>query len=130
MQTRRGRTLLGSGDAITYQILASLRRRGLRNRNWMRLKSEQKALFQCALWVAKLRGRISNMKLIAQIAAIALKLTAGYRNHILSVGRRRAAALQAAFGKPNGLFTRIPRLREWLADPNYIMYLGILEANG
>jgi hypothetical protein len=33
------------------------------------------------------------------------------------------------YGQPGGLFSWAPRMREWLHDRKYIVYLGVLEVN-
>jgi len=52
-----------------YSCLVSLRRRGFRNGNWRRLPFVDRALFRCALWVAKVRGRIVSLELLVRVLA-------------------------------------------------------------
>jgi hypothetical protein len=82
------------------------------------------------LWVAKFNGKIRNTQLAAQVLDIVLKLTESFRSHVIEAGRRRAARMATSFGKPNSILNWVPRLRGWLTDPNYLIYLGILEING
>ena len=121
--------LLRNGDSITYPCLVDLRRRGLRNGNWRHLDSGQKALFQCALWIAKLRGKITNTKLIVQVIEIALSLGRIFRSAIMRAGRKRIAMMRDAYAKPGGVLSWAPKIREWLEDVNYVYYLGVLEVN-
>jgi hypothetical protein len=121
--------LLGSGDSITYPCLVGLRRRGLRNGNWRHLDSEQKALFQCAMWVAKARGRISNAEFMVQVLRVALRLLEGMRSSILKAGRNRSTSMLAAYAKPDSVFGWAPRVRDWLSDVSYVWYLGVLQVN-
>jgi len=121
--------LLRSGDSITYPSLVELRRRGLRNGNWRHLDSGQKALFRCALWVAKARGKITNTRLMVQVLRIVLKLLERFQSRIVKAGRARAAAMFEAYARPKGVFSWALRIREWLHDPKYIAYLGALELN-
>ena len=114
---------------LSYSSLVGFWRRGFRNGNWGTLNIAEKGLFRCALWVAKVRGKISNMKLMVQVLKVALKLTEGFRSHVLKAGRRRAVTMYETYGKPNGVFSWVPRLKEWLCDPNYVLYLGILQVN-
>ena len=118
-----------SGDSITYPCLVDLRRRGFRNGNWRDLDSGQKALFQCALWIAKLRGKITNTKLIVQVIEIALSLGRIFRSAIMRAGRKRIAMMRDAYAKPGGVLSWAPHVRQWLNDAGYIWYLGVLEVN-
>jgi hypothetical protein len=121
--------LFGGSDSITYPCLVGLRRRGLRNGNWRHLDSGQRALFQCALWVAKVRGRISNTKLMVQVLRVALRLLETVRSSILRAGRNRSTSMLAAYSKPDSVFGWAPRIRDWLNDTSYVWYLGVLEVN-
>jgi hypothetical protein len=118
--------LLGSSDSITYPWLVALRRRGFRNGNWKNLDAGQRALFRCALWVAKARGRISNLKFVAQILDAAVRLL---ESSILKVGRQRATKTFETFSKPGGVFGWAPTVRHWLSESSYVQYLGVLEVN-
>lgn len=121
--------LLGSGDSITYPRLAGLRRRGLRNGSWRRLDVGQKALFKCALWIAKTRGRISNAKLMVQVIRVALRLLETARSGIIRAGRIRSTSMFETYSKPGGVFGWAPRVREWLSESAYVWYLGVLQVN-
>ena len=125
----RMRDLLGRGDSITYPRLVDVRRRGLRNGNWRRLESGQKALFRCALWLAKTRGQICNTKLMVQIAGVALRLVENVRSNILRLGRNRSTKMLANYSKPGAVFGWAPKVREWLSEAGYVWYLGVLEVN-
>jgi hypothetical protein len=121
--------LLQDGNSITYPCLVGFLRRALRNGNWRHLDTADRALFRCALWVAKARGKISNTKLMVQALKIALKLVEGVRSAILKVGRRRTALMFEIYGKPLGVFSWAPQVREWLNDSRYVRYLGVLGVN-
>jgi hypothetical protein len=86
-------------------------------------------MFRCALWVAKARGKISNMKLMVHVLRIALKILATHPSRILNAGRRRANQMLEEYAKPGGVFSWAPRMREWLYDPRYVRYLGVMEVN-
>jgi hypothetical protein len=121
--------LLQDGDCITYPSLVDFRRHGLRNGNWRHLDTADRALFRCAFWVAKVRGKISNTKLMVQVLKIALKLVERAPSTILEAGRRRAAAIYEAYAKPSGVFSWAPQVRGWLNDVRYVWYLGVLGVN-
>ncbi|MGA2462615.1 MAG: hypothetical protein ABSF82_14450 [Candidatus Bathyarchaeia archaeon] len=120
--------LLEDGNSITYPCLVGFLRRGLRNGNWGHLDTADRALFRCALWVAKARGKISNTKLMVQALRVALKIVQMV-SRIGRVGRTRATMMLQEFAKPRGVFSWAPRVRGWLQDPRYQTYLGLLEVN-
>jgi hypothetical protein len=121
--------LLQDGDSITYPSLVDFRRRGLRNGNWRHLDTADRALFRCAFWVAKVRGKISNAKLMVQVLKIALKLVEHARSAILEAGRRRAALMIEIYGGPHGVFSWAPQVRQWLGEASFVRFLGVLVVN-
>jgi hypothetical protein len=69
------------------------------------------------------------MRLMVQILRIALELVKSFQSRIASAGKKRAMILFQSYGRPGGVFTWAPRMREWLHDPKYVTYLGLLEVN-
>jgi len=121
---------LQGSDSLTYSSLSELKLRGLRNGGWARLEIAEKALFRCALWIAKARNRITNTRLMVQVLRIALKLLKSFQeSRIVKAGKARAAIMLEMYARPGGVFSWAPRMREWLHDPKYLMYLGVLEVN-
>ena len=120
---------LQDSDSLTYSSLNQLKRRGLRNGAWARLEIAEKGLFRCALWIAKARGKITNTRLMVQILRVALKLLKNFESRIARAGKARAAIMLETYARPGGVFTWAPGMREWLHDPKYLMYLGVLEVN-
>ena len=121
--------LLQNPDSLSHTWLIGYWRRGLRNGNWTMLSIAEKGLFRCALWVAKARGKISNTRLMVQVLRIALKLLENFKSHIGKAGREKAMMMLEAYAKPGGVFSWAPRMREWLHNPRYVWYLGVLEVN-
>ena len=121
--------LLRGRDSLTYSSLAGFQRRSMRNHSWRRLSVAERGLYRCALWIAKARNKITNTRLMVHILRIALKLHHGFQNRIVRAGRVRAVRMFQEYAKPDGVFSWAPRMREWLHDPNYIVYLGVLEVN-
>lgn len=120
--------LLKDGNSITYPCLVHFLRKGLRNGNWRHLDTTDKALFRCALWVTKAKGKITNTKLMVQVIRVALKILQT-ASRIGRAGRTRATIMLREFAKPRGVFSWAPRVRGWLHDPRYQTYLGLLEVN-
>ena len=120
---------LQNADSLTYSHLEGFWRRSIRNRSWGRLSTAERGLYRCALWVAKARGKITNTRLMVQVLRITLKLLERFQSRIVKAGRARAAAMFEEYARPGGVFSWAPRMREWLYDPKYIVYLGALEMN-
>jgi hypothetical protein len=116
--------LSGNQASVSYGWLRSLWRRSVRNGQWTRLSLPKRGLYRCALWIAKARGGISNMRLIVQTLRIALELLKSFQSRIVSAGKKRAMILFERYGQPGGVFSWAPRMREWLHDQKYISYLG------
>jgi len=116
-------------DDLTYSRLSSIWHRALRNGNWATLGVSERGLFRCALWVARVRGRISNQKLMVQVVQIALKLANDLRNSILRAGRLRVGMLRDTYRRPGGVFSWAPQVSRWLSELGYVLYLGVLEVN-
>jgi len=116
-------------DYLDFSYLSAVRRRGLRNGNWPRLPPVDRALFRCALWVTKVRGRIVSFRLMVRVLGIALKLLMAPRMRIWRAGRARAEELMRRF-EERGLFEWTPNVRSWLVDPSYVFCLGLGELFG
>ena len=69
------------------------------------------------------------MKLMVQVLRIALKILESFQSRIAKAGRMRAMVMFEAYAKPGGVFSWAPRMREWLHDPRYVWYLGVVEVN-
>ena len=120
---------LRSSDSLSYSWLDRLWHRSHRNRSWSRLSVAERGMFRCGLWVAKARGKISSMRLMVHVLRIALKLLETHSSRIVTAGRRRAQRMFEEYAKPGGVFSWAPYVRQWLNDPGYIRYLGVLEVN-
>ncbi len=118
-----------ANDSLSYSWLDRLWHRSHRNRSWGRLSVAERGMFRCALWIAKARGKISSMRLMVHVLRIALKLLETHSSRIVTAGRQRATQMFEEYTKPGGVFSWAPCLRQWLNDPGYIRYLGVLEVN-
>ena len=102
--------------------------RGLRTGSWRRLSLDEKGLFRCALWVARVRGRLSNTRLMVRVAGILVKLLATFKAQLLRVGRVRAERLGACLHE-RGAENWASEVFRWLTDRSFITYLGVLATN-
>ncbi len=110
---------------LTFGMLSTLRLTSIRMGDWVKLSSTEKALFRCALWIAQVRKRIVNDRLVAQVFAIAWHLLEIVQNRITVAGVSRARIMLETYSKPRGVFDWAPQVKEWLCDATYIFYLGV-----
>ena len=111
---------------VTYADLSAIFKKGLRNGNWRKLNSLDKALYRAALWYMKHRWSIVNTALVEKLSALIerLKETKGMR--IFKRGFKKAVEMLET-GEENGVFVWAPRLKDWLKDPDYIFWLGTVR---
>ncbi len=64
-----------------------------------------------------------------QEVTVGLKLLADFRGRILRAGKKRAALAYEAYRKPDRVSSWTHRIIEWLDDPDYLLYLGVLAVN-
>lgn len=112
-------------SSISFSILSSLWRKSLRSGHWFSIGSAEKALYRCALWIAKARGFIVNKALVTQILEIAEHLLGSIRSRITATGKERARLMLKNYGNGGGVFGWAPQVREWLHDATYVFYLGV-----
>jgi len=124
----RGSGSMLPSDMFNHRYLQSAYRKGFRNGGWRRLSLEDKGLFRCALWVAEVRGRLANMRLMVQVAGILMKLLATFKAQITRVGRATAERIMASLQK-SGVEKYAPQVLEWFKDRKFITYLGVLATN-
>ena len=117
--------LSACASPISFSSLSSLWRRSLRSGSWARISSAEKALYRCALWIAKERGCIVNRELVAQVLEISEHLFRGIRSRITGAGRERARLMLKSYSNRCGVFGWAPRVKEWLRDTTYVFYLGV-----
>ncbi len=106
---------------FTYNELLASFRKGLRNGNWRRLHSKEKALYMVALWYSCMRGAILNEMLVGKLAALVDKLKATSGARVFKRGYEKAIAL---LSKGECIFAWAPSFREWLKDADYVFWLG------
>jgi len=115
-------------DMFSHRFLRSAYKKGLRTGGWHRLGLEDKGLFRCALWVAKVRGRLANMRLMVQVARILTKLLATFKGLMVRLGRIEAERLTLCL-QSRKAEEWAPRALEWVRDQRFITYLGVLATN-
>jgi hypothetical protein len=116
---------LSEATSISFGILSTLWRKSLRSGSWAKIGSAEKALYRCALWIARARGFIVNKALVTQVLEIARHLLGSIRSRIAAAGKERARLLLKNYSTRGGVFGWAPQAKDWLHDANYIFYLGV-----
>jgi hypothetical protein len=88
----------------------------------------EKALYKCALWLARTRGRITSTRLLAIVYEIVRKLTATRREQIYRLGTARAGSLWNKYELAR-VFEWAPEIKMLLSRAEYVTYLGVMELN-
>jgi hypothetical protein len=114
---------------LDYASLRSHLRAGQRRGTWFGLGTVEKALYRCAMWVAKVRGTISSTKLAVNILSIITKLMATIKTRIYALGLARAHALWSNCMSA-GVFDWAPEAKAQFSRIEYVTYLGVMELNG
>jgi len=108
---------------FTYKELLTGFKKGLRNSNWRKLSSLEKALYRAALWYSRVQGAIINEMLVSKLSVLVDKLKATSGARVFKRGFEKAVEL---LNKGEGIFAWAPSLREWLKDPDYVFWLGAM----
>lgn len=125
----RSQPVLLRNRRLDHESLRFYMKRGLRQGTWAALDTVEKALYRCALWVAKVRGRIASSKLSMSILGIISKLVITAGTRVYTLGRARAHALWNCYISA-GVFEWAPEVKASFARRDYIMYLGVMELRG
>jgi len=111
---------------ITYDDLAAVLRKGLRNGNWRKLRFLDKALFRAAIAYAKHGRSIVNGLLVEKLLELAARLNETKGMRIFKKGFEKAVEMLGK-GEEKGVFAWAPQLKRWLRDPDYIFWLGTVR---
>lgn len=110
---------------MSYVELNTIFRKGLRNGNWKKLKFMDKALYRAAMWYAKHGRSIVGGLVVEKLLEIIEKLKETKGMRIFKGGLKRATAMLRYEKK--GVFVWAPQVKEWLKDPDYIFWLGMVS---
>lgn len=111
-------------NALGYNYLFRLWKKGFRNGNWNQLNRIEKALYIASLSLARMRGRIVNSKLILELLNIIHKIIETSGDKLMITAHHRAIKIFMKF-QAIGLFEWAPQVKSWFNDPSYIFWLGI-----
>lgn len=109
---------------MSHSYLTHFWKKGFRNGNWRKLDRIEKALYMASLSLAKMRGRIVNLRLILELRGIIDKLRETAGDRLMRTSYQRAMELYGRFAAI-GLFEWAPQVRSWFNDPSYVFWLGL-----
>jgi len=78
--------------------------------------------------LAKIKGVLINPKVVSMLLDIIKKLTQTPKYEALRRGWKRIREMLSTFRR-NGVLNWAPRVREWMSDERFIIYLGFMEMN-
>ena len=110
--------------AFSYADLQRHWRKGLRNGNWQKLNPLKKGLYMAARWYAQVKGEILSGRLVAMLGDIIEKLVETVKVRIFRVGLAKAEDMERGYKKVSNWASE---LREWLKDPDYIFWRGLIN---
>ena len=114
---------------MRYAELLSYFRKELRSGNWHRLSYLEKGLYRAVLFYTRVKCEIVNSKLAAMVLSIIEKVTENTGFRILKAGRGEAKRMLSTY-EGKGAFVWCPELKEWLREPDYILWLGLSALTG
>ena len=109
---------------FTFCNLVQYQHKGFRNGNWRKLSFLERAFFKVSICYAKVRGKIVNSRIVANLRSIIEKLTLTFGKMAFTASLEKSRELLFNF-KERGVFSWAPKLRGWLKDPKYISWLGL-----
>lgn len=115
-------------SALNYSDLLGYWRRGFRNGNWRGLSMVEKAFYRASMWFARVHGWIVSARVVGQLVGIVEKLKSTIGKRILRSGLVRSKEMCTHY-EGRGIFRWLPRLREWLIDPDYVFWLGLTQVS-
>ena len=116
---------LNDAGAFTYVELKEYWVEGFRSGRMHSLSRVERGFYKACMFFARVKGVILSPRLRSMLSSIIVKLKP-LRLKALEAGMKRVEELKALF-KRSGVFKWAPRVREWLTDKAYILYLGFME---
>ncbi|MBS7618806.1 hypothetical protein KEJ25_09475 [Candidatus Bathyarchaeota archaeon] len=110
---------------ITYVELKHYYIKGVRSGRIRMLNKVEKGFYKACMAFARVKAAIVSPKLTSMLSSIVDKLKPiGLR--AFEEGRRRAKELKVLFRR-SGVFKWAPRVKDWLKEESYMIYLGFME---
>jgi hypothetical protein len=107
---------------LTFSDLSRFYRLCLRKGLWNNLSAMDKAFYIACMKLSKIK-RIINKDIIEAVISIMKKLDS-FKEKIMKKGKEAAEMLLKS-----KTAVMIPKIKDWLKDPNYIFWLGLTYSN-
>ena len=107
---------------LTFSDLSRFYRSCLRKGSWNSLSAMDKAFYIACMKLSKIK-KIINKEIIEAVISIMKKLNS-FKEKIMKKGKEVAEAILKS-----KVVMMIPKIKDWLKDPNYIFWLGLTYSN-
>jgi hypothetical protein len=108
--------------ALSFSDLSRFYRLCLRKGSWNNLSAIDKAFYIACMKLSKIR-KIINKEIIYALTTIMKKLDS-FKEKIMKKGKEVADTILKS-----KTVMMIPKIKDWLKDPNYIFWLGLTYSN-
>jgi hypothetical protein len=108
--------------SLSFSDLSRFYKSCLRRGSWNNLSAMEKAFYIACMKFSKIK-KIINKEIIESVISIMKKLNS-FKEKIMKKGKEVAEALLKS-----KTATMIPKIKDWLKDPNYIFWLGLTYSN-
>jgi hypothetical protein len=108
--------------SLTFSDLSRFYKLCLRKGSWNSLSALDKAFYIACMKLSKIK-KIINKEIIESVISIMKKLNS-FKEKIMKKGKEVAEALSKS-----KTAIMIPKIKDWLKDPDYIFWLGLTYSN-
>jgi hypothetical protein len=108
--------------SLSFSDLSRFYRLCLRKGSWNNLSAIDKAFYIACMKLSKIR-KIINKEIIYALTTIMKKLDS-FKEKIMKKGKEVADTILKS-----KTVMMIPKIKDWLKDPNYIFWLGLTYSN-
>jgi hypothetical protein len=108
--------------SLSFSDLSRFYKSCLRRGLWNNLSAMDKAFYIACMKLSKIK-KIINKEIIESVISIMKKLNS-FKEKIMKKGKEVAEALLKS-----KTAAMIPKIKDWLKDPNYIFWLGLTYSN-
>jgi len=108
--------------SLTFSDLSRFYKSCLRKGSWNNLSAMDKAFYIACMKLSKIR-KIINKNIIYALTTIMKKLDS-FKEKIMKKGKEVAEVLSKS-----KTAVMMPKIKDWLKDPNYIFWLGLTYSN-
>jgi hypothetical protein len=108
--------------SLSFSDLSRFYKSCLRRGLWNNLSAIDKAFYVACMKLSKIK-KIINKEIIESVISIMKKLNS-FKEKIMKKGKEIAEVLSKS-----KTAAMIPKIKDWLKDPNYIFWLGLTYSN-